>query len=209
GLGHLVIHVHQNRCVKRCAGQPRIVRLTEGELNVGQLEALRPPRELDQVVFDDILRDHLATGTEEMRQPDRVVAAARTNVPDRRPGFEPKKLGDLPRLIECVAFLLARATRTHDVRHGALRSRKSLGWFARWREIGDLLRPQGERVERDHHNRHRDDGCEHGARGLHGHVAFPLSEAAAYQEGYALTAATLTSTRYWRCSRKFAMRRAH
>src|SRR5262249_4027633 len=81
-------------------------------------------------------------------------------------------------------------------------SHQTLYRIDRVREICELLRTQGERVERDHHTRHRDDCCEHGARGLHGHVAFPLSEAAAYQEGYALTAATLTSTRYWRCSRK-------
>ena len=139
GLGHLVIHVHEDRGVKRRAGQSWIMRLTEGELNVRQLEALRPRRELDEVVLDDVLRDHLARGTEERRQPDSMIAAPGTEVADRHARFETKKSGDLPRLIEYVALLLARAARTHDVCHGALRPRKSTGRFARWCQIGDLL----------------------------------------------------------------------
>src|SRR6516225_2764039 len=100
------------------------MRLTEGELNVRQLEALRPRRELDEVVLDDVLRDHLARGTEEGRQPDSMIAAPGTEVSDRHARFETEESGDLPRLIECVALLLGRAARTHDICHGALRPRK-------------------------------------------------------------------------------------
>src|SRR5262249_1846588 len=139
GLGYFVIHVHEDRGVKRCAGQSRIMRLTESELNVRQFEALGPPRELDEVVLDDVLRDHLARGTEETGQPDSVIAAAGTNVANCHARFETKELGDLARFIQCVALLLGRAARTYDVCHETLQLRKSPGWFPRWCQIGDLL----------------------------------------------------------------------
>ena len=83
--------------------------------------AFRSLGELDEVVPRDVLGDDGAGGTDERREPNRVVAAAGTDVADRHARLQFKKTDDLAVLIQGVAVLLGGAAWADDLRNRALR----------------------------------------------------------------------------------------
>ena len=83
GLGYLVIHVHKDCSIQRGSGQARVVWFAEREFDVRQLQALYSAGELDKVIPRNVLGNDRAFGPDEVRDPDRVVTAACTNVADR------------------------------------------------------------------------------------------------------------------------------
>jgi hypothetical protein len=105
GLGYLVIHVYKDCGIQRGSGQARVVWFAEREFDVRQLQKFRSPGELDEVIPPDVLGNDRAGGPDEVREPDRVVAAACTNVADRHARLQFKKTGDLTGLIHGVAVL--------------------------------------------------------------------------------------------------------
>lgn len=119
-LGYLVIHMHEDRGIQRGGGQTRVVWFAERELHVRQLLEFRAPGERDEVVLRDVLGDDRAGGSDEVREPDRVVAFACTNIADCHARFQFKETCDLTGLIEGVAALFGAAW-ADDPCNGALR----------------------------------------------------------------------------------------
>src|SRR5215472_13499474 len=105
GLGDLVIHVHQDGNVERISWQPRIVWLTEADHHVLQSEVAYSTAQSPQIFRYDIFCDDAATGTDDRRQPYDVITAARTNVSDGHPGFDPEQAHELARFAGIVALL--------------------------------------------------------------------------------------------------------
>jgi hypothetical protein len=121
GLGYLVIHVHKDCGIQRGSGQARVVWFAEREFDVRQLQKFRSPGELDEVIPPDVLGNDGAGGPDEMREPDRVVATACTNVADRHAWLQFKKRGDLTGLIQGVAVLFGGAAWADNPCNRALR----------------------------------------------------------------------------------------
>lgn len=121
GLGYLVIHMHKDCSIERGSGQTRVVRFAERELNVRQLQKDCSPGEFDEVIPRDVLGNDRAGGSNEAREPDRVVAAACSNVADCHTWFQFKNTCDLTALIEGVAVLFGGAAWADDPCNGALR----------------------------------------------------------------------------------------
>jgi hypothetical protein len=92
-------------------------RLAQRENDVCQLEAFRSPGELDEVISRDVLGDDGARGADQVRETDRVVDTARTNVADRHAWLQFKKTGDLTGLVQGVAVFLAGAAWADDRRN--------------------------------------------------------------------------------------------
>ena len=120
GLGYFVIHVHKDCGIQRGSWQARVVWFAEREFDVRQLQEFCPPGELDEVIPPDVLGNDRAGGPDEVREPDRVVAAACTNVADRHARLQFKKTGDLTGLIQGVAVLFGGAAWADNPRNGAL-----------------------------------------------------------------------------------------
>lgn len=121
GLGYLVIHVHKDCGIQRGSGQTRVVWFAERELHVRQLQKFCSPGELDEVNPRDVLGNDGAGGSDEVREPDRVVAFACTNVADCHAWFQFKETCDLTGLIEGVATLFGGAAWADNPCNRALR----------------------------------------------------------------------------------------
>lgn len=109
GLGYLVIHVHEDCGIQRGSGQTRVVWFAERELHVRQLQEFCSPGEFYEVIPRDVLCNDRAGGCDEVRESNRVVATARTNVADCHARFQFKSTCDLAGLIESVAVLFGGA----------------------------------------------------------------------------------------------------
>ncbi|MDA9489731.1 hypothetical protein XI08_11455 [Bradyrhizobium sp. CCBAU 11361] len=109
GLSYLVIHVHKDCGIQRGSGQTRVVWFAERELHVRQLQKFCSPGELYEIIPRDVLGNDRAAGCDEVRESDRVVATACTNVADCHARFQFKNACDLARLIESVAVLFRGA----------------------------------------------------------------------------------------------------
>lgn len=121
GLGYLVIHMHKDCSIERGRGQTRVVRFAERELNVRQLQKDCSPGEFYEVIPRDVLGNDRAGGSDEVRESDRVVATARTNVADRHARFQFKNTCDLAGLIESVAVFFGGAAWADNPCNRALR----------------------------------------------------------------------------------------
>ncbi|MDA9544682.1 hypothetical protein ACM43_08945 [Bradyrhizobium sp. CCBAU 45321] len=119
-LGYLVIHMHKDCGVQRGSGQTRVVWFAERELHVRQLQKSCSPGEFDEVIPRDVLGNDRAGGADEVREPDRVVAAACSNVADCHTWLQFKNARDLTGLIEGVAALFGGAARADDPRDRTL-----------------------------------------------------------------------------------------
>jgi hypothetical protein len=120
GLGYFVIHVHKDCGIQRGSGQARVVWFAEREFDVRQLQEFCSPGELDEVIPRDVLGNDRAGGPDEVREPDRVVATACTNVADRHAWLQFKKTGDLTGLIQRVAVRFGGAAWADNLRNRAL-----------------------------------------------------------------------------------------
>lgn len=109
GLSYLVIHVHKDCGIQRGSGQTRVVWFAERELHVRQLQRFCSPGEFYEVIPRDVLGNDRAGGSDEVRESDRVVATACTNVADCHARFQFKNACDLAGLIESVAVLFGGA----------------------------------------------------------------------------------------------------
>lgn len=114
GLGYLVIHVNEDCGIQRGSGQTRVVGFAERELHVRQLQKFCSPGEFDEVIPRDVLGNDRASGSDEVREPDRVVATACPNVADCHAWFQFKNTRDLAGLIEGVAALFGGAAWADD-----------------------------------------------------------------------------------------------
>src|SRR6478609_8303849 len=120
GLGYLVIHVHKDCGIQRGSGQARVMWFAEPEFDVRQLQEFCSPGELDEVIPRDVLGNDRAGGADEVREPDRVVAAACSNVAHCHTWFQFKGTCDLTGLIEGVSALFGGAARADDPCNRAL-----------------------------------------------------------------------------------------
>ncbi len=114
GLRYLVIHMHKDSGIQRGSGQTRVVWFAERELHVCQLQKFCSPGEFDEVVQRDVLGNDRAGGSDEVREPDRVVATACSNVADCHAWFQFKQTCDLTGLIEGIAVLFGGAAGADD-----------------------------------------------------------------------------------------------
>ena len=121
GLGYLVIHVHEDCGIQGGSGQTRVVWFAERELHVRQLQKFCSPGEFDEVIPRDVLGNDGAGGSDEVGEPDRVVATACSNVADCHAWFQFKSTCDLTGLIEGVAALFGGAAWADDPCNRALR----------------------------------------------------------------------------------------
>ena len=94
-MGDFVIHVHQDRSVKRMSRQPRIVRLTETDSDVLQSETTHPIAQAPQIFWHDIFCNYAPVGSDDRRQPHDVVAAACADVRDGHPGLDAEETHEL------------------------------------------------------------------------------------------------------------------
>src|SRR5437763_4763402 len=120
GLGYLVIHVHEECGIQRGSGQARVGWFAQGDSDVCQFQTFGSPGEFDEVIPRDVLGDDGAAWADERREPDGVVATARTNVTDRHAWLQFETTGDLSGLIQAIAVLLAGAAGTDDWRNRSL-----------------------------------------------------------------------------------------
>jgi hypothetical protein len=119
-LGYFVMHVHKDCGIQRGSGQARVVWFAEREFDVRQLQEFCSPGELDEIIPRDVLGNDRAGGPDEVREPDRVVATACTNVADRHAWLQFKKTGDLTGLIQRVAVRFGGAAWADNLRNRAL-----------------------------------------------------------------------------------------
>ena len=128
-----VIHVHQDRGVKRMSGQPRIVRLPETDGDVLQPEITHPIVQGPQIFRHDIFCNYAPIGSDNRCQSHDVVAAACADVRDGHPGLDAEKPHELARFVGGVSLLFAMPNRADDLRDRTFGFRKGLGRCARWR----------------------------------------------------------------------------
>lgn len=120
-MGYLVIHVHEDCGVQRGGGQARVVWFAEREADVRQLHELGSLGELDEEIPRDVLSNNRAGGSDEVREPDRVVAIACTNVANGHARLQFKQTGDLTGFIQAVAVLFGSAAWVDNLRNRAPR----------------------------------------------------------------------------------------
>ena len=106
-LRDFVIHVHQDRGVKRMSGQARIVRLPETDGDVLQPEITHPIVQGPQIFRHDIFCNYAPIGSDNRRQSHDVVAAACADVRDGHPGLDAEKPHELARFVGGVSLLFA------------------------------------------------------------------------------------------------------
>ena len=109
-----MIHVHQDRSVKRMSRQPRIVRLTETVSDVLQSETTHPIAKAPQIFWHDIFCNDAPVGSDDRRQPHDVVAAACADVRDGHPGLDAEETHELVWFAGGVPLNFGKATTPQD-----------------------------------------------------------------------------------------------
>jgi hypothetical protein len=89
--------------------------LTEADHYVLQSESVHSTAQALQIFRYDIFCDDAATGTNDRRQPYDVIAAARANVGDGHPGFDPEQAHELAWFLRIVALLFVVPDWADDV----------------------------------------------------------------------------------------------